>query len=96
MIMRTDHMENKVFNPVLVISEKLGDYPADKKMHLLSVILPNILMDFHKVLLKAPSGVITSEEYKLDDGSMSIILEGINEGKGPAGCRIVSADVKKG
>ena len=40
-------MENKVFNPVLVISEKLGDYPAEKKMHLLSVILPNILMDFH-------------------------------------------------
>ena len=96
MIIRTDHMEKNVFNPVLEVSEKLGDYPTEKKMHLLSVILPNILMDFHKVLSKAPAGVMTSEEYKLDDGSMSIILEGINEGKGPAGCRIVSADVKKG
>ena len=88
-------MEREKFNPVLVVSEKLGDYPAEKKMHLLTVILPNILMDFHKVLSKAPAGVMTSEEYKLDDGSMSIILEGINEGKGSSGCRIVKADVKR-
>ena len=93
--MRINRMEKNVFNPVLAVSEKLGNYPAEKKMHLMSVIVPNILMDFHKVLLEAPVGVVTSEEYKLDDGSMSIILEGINEGKGPTGCRIVKADVKR-
>ena len=85
-------MDNNNFNPVLVLTQKLSAYPPEKRNHLINVIFPGILMDFHKMLTKSAEGKEVSEEYRLDDGSMSILLSGIKE-KGIA--RITSADIMK-
>ena len=44
--------------------------------HFKTKILPNITADFYGMLKSAKTGQIIREEYHLDDGSLSIKLEG--------------------
>lgn len=77
-----------------MINEALsGKVSPDKLVHLQTVIIPSVLMDFYKMVSNASSGALVSEEYHLDDKSLVISLFGKNEGGVP---EIVSADVRNG
>ena len=49
---------------------------------LFRTIMPHILSDFNQLLSRSRIGVTVSEEYRLDDGSGSIIIEGEREANG--------------
>lgn len=55
------------------IEKKMG---KQKLTHYQTVILPQIMADFYNMLKKAPLGELVSEEYRMEDASMTIILEG--------------------
>ncbi len=53
----------------------------EKIAHYQTVILPQILMDFNKLLENAPKNRLISEEYRMEDGSLTILLSGIKDNK---------------
>ncbi len=66
--------------PLQMINETLaGKVAADRMPHLQTVVIPSILMDFYKMLDKSAPGKPVSEEYHLDDGSLSLIIKGVKE-----------------
>ena len=54
----------------------------EKIAHYQTVILPQILMDFNKQLNNAAKDQLISEEYRMEDGSLTIRLSGIKDNKG--------------
>lgn len=50
-------------------------------------ILPGIMTDFNAMLKKAKVGTTISEEYRLDDGSEIVILEGERQVNGDINLR---------
>ncbi|MCR5357046.1 MAG: hypothetical protein K6E63_06550 [Lachnospiraceae bacterium] len=66
----TDQLEKKVGN--------------QKLLHYQTVILPQITADFYNMLKKAPIGELVREEYRMEDASMTIILEGKRDHSGAA------------
>ena len=58
--------------------------------HYQTVILPQITADFYKMLKEAPTGKLVHEEYRMEDASMIIILEGE---RNRSGSRILRAEV---
>lgn len=62
---------------------------GDKKIfHYQTVVLPSIFADFHKMLKNSAAGETVKEEYKMEDGSFSVLLEG-------KGGKIISAKIKR-
>ncbi len=55
---------------------------ADKVVHYQTVILPQILMDFNKQLENADKDQLISEEYRMEDGSLTIRLSGMKDSRG--------------
>lgn len=55
---------------------------TDKLVHYQTVILPQILMDFNRQLKNADKDQLISEEYRMEDGSLTIRLSGIKDNKG--------------
>ena len=49
---------------------------TEKLSHYQVVVLPQILADFYKMLQDQPVGKKTSEQYRMEDGSMEIELKG--------------------
>ncbi len=70
------------------IEKKTG---KQKLLHYQTVILPQIMADFYNMLKKAPLGELVSEEYRMEDASMTIILEGKRDHSGSS---ISRAEVK--
>ena len=70
------------------IEKKIG---KQKLPHYQTMILPQITADFYKMLKEAPIGKIISEEYRMEDASMTIILEGE---RGRSGSRILRAEAR--
>ena len=70
------------------IENKIG---KQKLPHYQAVILPQITADFYKMLKEAPTRKPVREEYRLEDGSMTIILEGDRDS---SGVRITRAEVR--
>ena len=54
----------------------------DKMPHYQTVVLPQILMDFNKQLQNAPADQIVSEEYRMEDNSLTIRITGTKDNKG--------------
>ena len=54
----------------------------DKVVHYQTVILPQILMDFNKQLENADKDQLISEEYRMEDGSLTIRLSGMKDSRG--------------
>ncbi len=50
---------------------------ASVAAHFASVILPNITADFLGMLRASHPGIVVREDYHLDDGSLSVHLEGL-------------------
>ena len=83
-------MEEKT--PWQLINEAIsGKVPQEKFWHIQMVIIPSVLMDFHRMVNEALEGEAVKEEYHLDDRTLVITLTGRKEGGVP---KIISADVK--
>lgn len=82
------YMEAWMQNLTGQIENKTG---KQKLPHYQTVILPQITADFYKMLKEAPMGKLVREEYRMEDESMTIILEGKKDRNGPA---ILRADVR--
>lgn len=54
----------------------------EKIAHYQTVILSQILMDFNKQLNNAAKNQLISEEYRMEDGSLTIRLSGMKDNKG--------------
>lgn len=65
----------------------------DKADHYETVILPNIVMDFYKMLQGSKINSPVSEEYRMEDGSMKIMLSGIKDGRGQ--CKVTRSEIRK-
>ncbi|MBR4720092.1 MAG: hypothetical protein IKP31_07615 [Lachnospiraceae bacterium] len=63
----------------------------DKAAHYETVILPNIVMDFYGMIQRSATGSLVSEEYRMEDNSMKIILNGMKDNKGR--CRVTKTEV---
>ena len=70
------------------IEKKIG---KQKLPHYQTMILPQITADFYKMLKEAPIGKIVREEYRMEDASMTIILEGERD---RSGSRILRAETR--
>lgn len=70
------------------IEEKAG---KEKTAHYQTVILPQIIADFYKMLNNAPVGELVREDYHMEDESMTIIFEGERKRSGFA---ILKAEVE--
>ena len=70
------------------IEKKVGKQAL---LHYQTVILPQITADFYKMLKDAPIGKSVREEYRMEDASMIMILEGKRERNG---ARISRAEVR--
>ena len=70
------------------IEKKIG---KQKLPHYQTVVLPQITADFYKMLKDAPIGKTVREEYRMEDASMTIILEGE---RGRSGSRILRAEAR--
>ena len=70
------------------IEKKIG---KQKLPHYQTMILPQITADFYKMLKEAPIGKIVREEYRMEDASMTIILEGE---RNRSGSRILRAEAR--
>ena len=70
------------------IEKKIG-----KQMlpHYQTMILPQVTADFYKMLKEAPIGKVVREEYRMEDASMTIILEGERD---RSGSRILRAEAR--
>ena len=64
---------------------------TDKAVHYQTVILPNIAMDFYRMLKESQAGYMVSEEYMMEDNSMKIVLNGLCDKKGK--CTVTGAKV---
>ena len=70
------------------IEKKIGE---QKLPHYQTMILPQITADFYKMLKEAPIGKVIREEYRMEDASMTIILEGERDRNGS---RILRAEAR--
>ncbi len=70
------------------IEKKIGN---ENLPHYQTMILPQITADSYNMLKKAPLGELISEEYRMEDASMTIILEGR---RNHSGSSISRAEVK--
>ncbi|MBR5406027.1 MAG: hypothetical protein IK111_00145 [Lachnospiraceae bacterium] len=70
------------------IEKKIGE---QKLPHYQTMILPQITADFYKMLKEATIGKIVREEYRMEDASMIIILEGERNRNGS---RILRAEAR--
>ena len=70
------------------IEKKIG---KQKLPHYQTVVLPQITADFYKMLKDAPIGKTVREEYRMEDASMTIILEGERDRNGS---RILRAEAR--
>ena len=70
------------------IEKKIGE---QKLPHYQTMILPQITADFYKMLKEAPIGKVVREEYRMEDASMTIILEGERDRNGS---RILRAEAR--
>jgi hypothetical protein len=70
------------------IEKKIG---KQKLPHYQTMILPQIAADFYKMLKEAPIGKVVREEYRMEDASMTIILEGERDRNGS---RILRAEAR--
>ena len=70
------------------IEKKIG---KQKLPHYQTMILPQITADFYKMLKEAPIGKVIREEYRMEDASMTIILEGERDRNGS---RILRAEAR--
>ena len=70
------------------IEKKIG---KQKLPHYQTMILPQITADFYKMLKEAPIGEIVREEYRMEDASITIILEGE---RNRSGSRILRAEAR--
>ena len=70
------------------IEKKIG---KQKLPHYQTMILPQITADFYKMLKEAPIGKVVREEYRMEDASMTIILEGERDRNGS---RILRAEAR--
>ena len=70
------------------IEKKIGE---QKLPHYQTMILPQITADFYKMLKEAPIGEVVREEYRMEDASMTIILEGERD---RSGSRILRAEAR--
>ena len=70
------------------IEKKIG---KQKLPHYQTMILPQITADFYKMLKEATIGKIVREEYRMEDASMIIILEGERNRNGS---RILRAEAR--
>ncbi|MCR5508746.1 MAG: hypothetical protein K6F34_08660 [Lachnospiraceae bacterium] len=61
--------------------------------HYQTVIIPQVLMDFYKMLQGAGRDRIVSEEYRMEDGSFTIRLTGKKNNKGKS--EVIKAEVVK-
>ena len=50
--------------------------------HVISRLLPQMLADMNRMAQKKKAGETLTEEYRLDDGSLSITLTGVCTGNG--------------
>ena len=76
--------------------QKLAEQLEKKKgknelPHYQTVILPQITADFYKMLKESPMGKLVREEYRTEDASMTIILEGERNRNG---IRILRTEVR--
>ena len=59
------------------LQEELGRvYGTQEGMRISWTVMPGILADFRKMLDKAPAGRTVREEYRMEDGRISLRLEG--------------------
>ena len=72
------------------IRKVVGEDRAD---HYETVILPNIVMDFYKMLQGSKADSFVSEEYRMEDNSMKIVLCGLKDSKGQ--CKVTRSEIKK-
>lgn len=70
------------------IEKKIGKQGL---LHYQTVILPQITADFFKMLKEAPLGKLIREEYRMEDASMTIILEGE---RNHSGSKILRSEVR--
>ena len=74
------------------LTEQIEKKVGKKKLpHYQTVILPQIMADFYKMLKEAQNGKHVREEYRIEDGSMTIILEGNRD---RSGHRITRAEAR--
>ncbi len=57
---------------------------AERAVHYQTVILPQIIADFYGMLKDTPIGKPVREDYRMEDASMTIILEGERKRSGSA------------
>lgn len=57
-------------------------YGSSEGLRIYLTVMPGILADFNKMLAKAPAGQRIREEYRMEDGSSTLILEGTRKGNG--------------
>ena len=80
---------------MIKLTEEIKAAVGDKKLpHYQTVILPQIIADFHGMLNKASVNDRVEEEYCMEDGSMKILLCGTKDKTGK--CSITSAAVQRG
>ena len=74
------------------LNEQIEKKIGEKKLpHYQTMILPQITADFYKMLKEAPIGKVVREEYRMEDASMIIILEGERDRNGS---RILRAEAR--
>ena len=74
------------------LNEQIEKKIGEKKLpHYQTMILPQITADFYKMLKEATIGKIVREEYRMEDASMIIILEGERNRNGS---RILRAEAR--
>ena len=79
---------------MIKLSEEIKAAVGEKKLpHYQTVILPQIIADFHGMLKKSSANDQVEEEYCMEDGSMKILLRGTKDKAGK--CSIISAAVKQ-
>ncbi|MCR5000448.1 MAG: hypothetical protein K6A71_01480 [Lachnospiraceae bacterium] len=74
-------METWMQELIIQIENRAG---AERAAHYQTVILPQIIADFYRMLKDAPIGKPVREDYRMEDASMTIILEGERKRSGSA------------
>ena len=65
------------------LTEEIGRIAGVEKVsHYQVVVLPQILANFYKMLQKQTFGIAVREQYRMEDGSMTIELCGVRESNG--------------
>lgn len=65
---------------------------AERAAHFQTVILPQIIADYYRMLKEAPIGKPIREDYRMEDASMTITLEG---NRNRSGFEILRAYISK-